>query len=242
MAAGVALDGLGQPWPGLLPSAGSATSRTGTDGTFAVPVAAVEQRVLAADAALATMPEGVVPAAAKASTSLVVVIGRAVRVLGRVVDERGAAVAGATVTVRPTADFLQLVHVPIDQSRPAWTAWRAEADRDGAFELARVVFVPGAVIEARAPNLRPAAIPLPERGGDACDVVAMQRGHLPARRPLPPAGADGTLPPIELRLGAPPLPLPGTVIDRDGRPVPAVRVPGPAAPRAAAAAATRTAR
>lgn len=136
----------------------------------------------------------------------VLVVGRPIRLSGRVSDEDGAPVAAASVRFeldeRSWTDFpepLDKTFTPADVSHP----WRVKTSAEGSFRIERAVAAPGAHLRVYADRYRPAGQAAPAVDTDALEIVLEEVDD-----------EDGS---VALRVT-------GIVLDPEGNPMPGVGV------------------
>jgi RNA polymerase sigma factor (sigma-70 family) len=132
-------------------------------------------RVVAADASYATVFSPVRGARSRVDDSILVA-GPALAIAGQVVDEGGAALAGAAVEMRLPRDLRSRIGEVLDHCVEG--SWRVTTDDVGAFQFDRMPWVEGATLFAANDGYVPAIVDLPQSSTDS--LVLVLHRELPA--------------------------------------------------------------
>jgi protocatechuate 3,4-dioxygenase beta subunit len=108
-----------------------------------------------------------------------VVVARAVNLAGRVVDESGAGIGGARVTVSLASELRRRFPYPLDMTRREDVSLTTEDD--GSFEVEGAPTFEGGSLGASAPGHQAASIPIP--GASHADLVLRLTAEAPRSEP-----------------------------------------------------------
>ena len=136
-------------------------------------VEAAAPRDSSAGSAPETAPETVVRTLPE---EVLLVAAPAVRFAGRVVDQNGAPVAGASVALELPDSALHEFPAPLDRSRPIH--WRATTDAAGRFALESAPSLAGSHLRASAQGCDPASLEAPAPGAEEL-LVTLVRNEAP---------------------------------------------------------------
>ncbi|MEM7203247.1 MAG: sigma-70 family RNA polymerase sigma factor [Planctomycetota bacterium] len=144
----------------------------------------------ASDTDYLTVMEGVV--VPRSDVPPVVVVAPAIELAGTVVDDHGAPVAAAEVSLELPDDFVARLDAPLDNA--ARERWRARASAAGTFSLGRVPAIPDATVEVMHRGFHTVRRDAPLTSDQALWITMQARpiGERLAGRVLLPNGAPAT--------------------------------------------------
>ncbi len=157
------------------------STRTGARGAFELDAPRGAQRVRVVSKRYATLLSASIPSPHPSSTQvssaqdeLVVVVTWRVPFAGRVIDEAGQPIAGATIEVYQYESSLKDLGIPLD--RTIAHTMRARSQDDGAFAVADAADLPDATLVAFAPGYERYVGAFPA-GGDAFVELTLSEFH-----------------------------------------------------------------